>query len=418
MTTSPHPAPIPRVSREVFEQEYFPANRPAIIQNSLCDWRAVGLWTHDYLSSTYHDKRIVVSASIAETRQGDSPAVESGFWIKHVDEEMDFPAAIELITRAKRTNRHYYLYRRSIPHEYPELYPDITIPPWIPVAEPRINLWVGGANHVTTLHYDLENNFFAQVFGHKSFTIYSPEDTAYLYPHPITSEHANISMMDIEKADLSSFPDFPKARSIAGIVGPGDLLYLPSRWWHHVKSLDDSISVNFWWQAAFEQTLVPNELRHIQLQYQHDRLRGIKAAILDPAGQSFIDLARLLHERKYYLPALVAAGAALEEAVREICRQRHIPDRHMATLRDLERLNEELEALGVYGAADAQRVRRWNGLVCQALAADNRHFQAVDDRLFEPHMVRDLIDEIAAFCSQQVQTDAQTPSDLEFDILL
>ncbi|MBV9787980.1 MAG: cupin-like domain-containing protein [Chloroflexi bacterium] len=418
MATSPQPTPIPRVSREVFEREYLPANKPAIIQNSLSDWRAVGLWTHDYLAATYRDKRVVVSASIAETLQGESPAVESGFWIKHVDEEMDFPAAIELITRAKQTNRHYYLYRRSVPDEYPELYPDISIPAWIPVAKPRINLWVGGAHHVTTLHYDLENNFFAQVHGHKHFTIFSPEETAYLYPHPVHSAHANISTVDVDKPDLGSFPDFASAQPIAGIVGPGDLLYLPSRWWHHVRSLDDSISVNFWWQADFAQTLAPNELRHLQLQYQLDRLQGIKATALDPAGISFLDLAGLLFERRYYLPAIVAAGAALDEALRQLCRQQHIPDRHTTTLRDLLSLNTELEALGVYGAEDAWRVRGWNDMIAQALAADNRHFQAVDDRLFAPQAVRTLIDEIAEFCRQSAQAETQAPDDLEFDILL
>jgi hypothetical protein len=52
------------------------------------------------------------------------------------------------------------------------------------------------------------------------------------------------------------------------------------------------------------------------------------------------------------------------------------------------------------------------------LAADNRHFQAVDDRLFEPQAVRTLIDEIAEFCRQTAQAEPQTASDLEFDILL
>jgi hypothetical protein len=31
------------------------------------------------------------------------------------------------------------------------------------------------------------------------------------------------------------------------VLGPGDAMYLPSRWWHQVRSLDLSLSVNFWW---------------------------------------------------------------------------------------------------------------------------------------------------------------------------
>ncbi len=158
-----------------------------LIEGGLSDWRAVGLWTHEYLASTYQDKRVIVGSSIEETRDGSSPAIESGFWIKNTEEEMDFRSAIELITGAKQTRRHYYLWRRSIPHEYPEIYSDITIPPWVPIPQPRINLWVGGANHVTNCHYDIENNFFAQVHGQKHFTIYAPDDTRYLYPPQIDS---------------------------------------------------------------------------------------------------------------------------------------------------------------------------------------------------------------------------------------
>lgn len=32
-----------------------------------------------------------------------------------------------------------------------------------------------------------------------------------------------------------------------GIVHPGDILYLPPYWFHYVKSLDVTISVNFWY---------------------------------------------------------------------------------------------------------------------------------------------------------------------------
>jgi hypothetical protein len=411
---------IPRVTEDVFEKDYFPANRPAIIIDALSSWKAVGLWTHSYLSSTYQDKQVIVSASIEETHKGESPALESGFWIKHVDEEMDFRAAIDLITGTKDTNHHYYLWRRSIPDEYPELYADISIPSWIPIEKPRVNLWVGGANHVTTCHYDLENNFFAQVYGQKHFTIYSPDDTIYLYPHPIHTDIANISSVDIDKPDLNSFPGFSQACAIEGVVGAGDLLYLPSRWWHHVKSLENTISVNFWWPANFDQALVPNDLRRLPMQYQHDRLGQLKSTALEPAGLSLIDLAKLLYERKYYLPAVLAAGATLEEAIRELCRQHRIPDRHNSILRDLGFLNDELEATGVYSEQEASSVRSWNAMVNRALAADNRQYQAVGDTFFEAAEVHALIDNIHLFVKrmEQVATEQIPSGEWGFDIIL
>ena len=32
------------------------------------------------------------------------------------------------------------------------------------------------------------------------------------------------------------------------VLYPGDVLFIPAKWWHAVRSLDTSISVNAWWR--------------------------------------------------------------------------------------------------------------------------------------------------------------------------
>jgi ribosomal protein L16 Arg81 hydroxylase len=39
-------------------------------------------------------------------------------------------------------------------------------------------------------------------------------------------------------------------------LGPGDVIYIPRGWWHHVRTLDLSISVNFWWARGMRRLLV------------------------------------------------------------------------------------------------------------------------------------------------------------------
>jgi hypothetical protein len=43
------------------------------------------------------------------------------------------------------------------------------------------------------------------------------------------------------------------------VLFPGDLLYLPPYWGHHVETLAKSISINFWsnsaWQEHFDESL-------------------------------------------------------------------------------------------------------------------------------------------------------------------
>lgn len=53
--------------------------------------------------------------------------------------------------------------------------------------------------------------------------------------------------VDVEAPDLSKFADFAKATYVECILEPGDMLYIPPRYWHYVRSLEISLSVSFWW---------------------------------------------------------------------------------------------------------------------------------------------------------------------------
>jgi len=59
-----------------------------------------------------------------------------------------------------------------------------------------------------------------------------------------------LSYVDCDNPDYEKFPKFREARAWEGMLNPGEILYLPARWWHQVRSLQDAISVNFWWAPA------------------------------------------------------------------------------------------------------------------------------------------------------------------------
>ena len=45
-------------------------------------------------------------------------------------------------------------------------------------------LLIGQEGNITPVHYDEQENFFAQVFGYKRFILFPPEEFPNLYPHP------------------------------------------------------------------------------------------------------------------------------------------------------------------------------------------------------------------------------------------
>ena len=61
-----------------------------------------------------------------------------------------------------------------------------------------------------------------------------------------------ISLVDFRAPDFGRFPRFREAmqRAIVVELEPGDALYLPSFWWHHVESSGVlNVMVNYWWSA-------------------------------------------------------------------------------------------------------------------------------------------------------------------------
>lgn len=49
-----------------------------------------------------------------------------------------------------------------------------------------------------------------------------------------------------EDSVLEKFPLLSQAKYSEAILGPGDALYMPAGVWHYVRSLETSLSINYW----------------------------------------------------------------------------------------------------------------------------------------------------------------------------
>ncbi|HEU4516919.1 MAG TPA: cupin-like domain-containing protein [Steroidobacteraceae bacterium] len=122
-----------------------------------------------------------------------------------------------------------------------------------PAIAPRI--WIG--NRVTVpAHFDESMNVACVVAGRRRFTLFPPEQVANLYVGPLdfAPTGAAMSMVRFVAPDFAKFPRFGQALAAARIseLGPGDAIFIPTLWWHHVESLDSQLNVlvNYWWNGA------------------------------------------------------------------------------------------------------------------------------------------------------------------------
>ena len=129
---------------------------------------------------------------------------------------------------------------------------------------PRV--WIGNRVTVQT-HYDISNNIACVVAGRRRFTLFPPEqlDNLYVGPLEFTLAGQPISMVRLDQPDFERFPRFREALASAQAADlePGDALFVPYMWWHHVESRERfNVLVNYWWDeipawqgSAFEALL-------------------------------------------------------------------------------------------------------------------------------------------------------------------
>ena len=121
-----------------------------------------------------------------------------------------------------------------------------------PEVEPR--LWLGTAAVVAT-HHDQVENIACVVAGRRRFTLFPPEQVGSLYmgPFHITPAGAAVSMAHVTQPDLERFPRFADAldAALTAELEPGDAIYIPYGWYHHVEALSPlNLLVNYWWNPA------------------------------------------------------------------------------------------------------------------------------------------------------------------------
>lgn len=168
--------------------------------------------------------------------------------------------------------------------EFNALIPDIGLE--VPIASAAmgggvkpdaVNIWIGDNRSITSLHKDPYENFYLVLEGSKTFTIFPPTEFYCMHEQRYKSgkytkdsktnqwkikpneDPSLIPWIPIDplNPNVAKFPRFQFARAMTVTLMEGDLLYLPSLWFHHVQQHRTTptglvVACNWWYDMRYD----------------------------------------------------------------------------------------------------------------------------------------------------------------------
>lgn len=254
-------ARVPEVSvasRDALDAVLHSATEPFIVRGLVSDWPLVqaGLQSasaaRDYLLGHHRDAPFTVSVG---------PSSSGGRLFYDANMAMNFqmlraklPEIFAKMAAGEQADQAPAIYLGSI--DIPEFFPTLSADNPMPMGERDClaSIWIGTQTRIAA-HNDVPRNLACVAAGHRRFTLFPREQFRNLYLGPIDNTPAGraVSMVDFHAPDFARFPRFRDALATAQVaeMAPGDALYIPPLWWHHVEGLDRfNILVNYWWRDA------------------------------------------------------------------------------------------------------------------------------------------------------------------------
>ncbi len=240
MSAVPPPVEVDELERieapdvETFERRFLRASRPVVLTGVTEGWVPPREWTFARVAERYGDARVIAAV------------LEDGTLGRDTVDFRRIPLR-EFIgsLAAPGTASHYVMAPTwNLP---PAFQADHRLPAYCEGAwHLRAKFWVGKSGTVTPMHRDVPHNLNVHLTGRKRWLLYPPGGRG-MYPRGMFSGMPNFSSVDPERPDFDRHPRFREKRPVGGIVGDGETLFIPHGWWHHTRSLDDAVAINFWW---------------------------------------------------------------------------------------------------------------------------------------------------------------------------
>jgi hypothetical protein len=231
-------AKVDSIEPEVFRKEYYEPALPVIIKNLAKEWPAYTKWNWDYFKQLVGDQKVPLYNNVKSDAY--TP-------INKADDYKTFGEYIDMISKGPAGWR---IFLFNIFDHAPELTKDFTWPEHLMkgFVKKYPMLFTGGASSITHMHFDIDLSHIlhTQFGGRKRVLMFPFKEQHKLYRKPFEV----LSMADFSnyyqegKLDFEKFPALKLAEGYDFILEPGDTLFMPAGYWHHMEYLDSGFAMS------------------------------------------------------------------------------------------------------------------------------------------------------------------------------
>lgn len=209
---------------------------PALLPGFTEKWTAPQKWSLDFFEASFGE----VSIDVIEGRSSMPDDLAN---VGKNPTEMSIAELVQKIRSVESSNDFYALAqnRNIAKDDLRALFDDCEMPEGMPPIDTIRRgsaLWFGPEGTVTPLHHDSSNIFFVQIVGRKHIKMISP------FEWEVGRQSKGVyAMMDPESEDWKRDPELSEVKVHDFELGPGETLFIPAGWWHHVRALSPSVSI-------------------------------------------------------------------------------------------------------------------------------------------------------------------------------
>ena len=231
------PATIERreaIDPRTFFEAFYARNRPLILTQAIEHWRALTAWSVDYLEKMVGAATIELQAGRNADRLYEQRSASHR-------RKVSWHAFLAALRDGEHSNDFYLTANNGAAnrHALAPLWEDFGPIDGILSGNPRDHgfLWLGPSGTITPWHHDLTNNLLVQIMGHKRLTLASPAQT------PLMRNHCHCYSEFGQDAACLTADGGMQPHLVQCDLAPGEIIFLPIGWWHHVEALDVSASL-------------------------------------------------------------------------------------------------------------------------------------------------------------------------------